>query len=164
MTVEAIMCLIVVVRFVALLSTGLLAGIFLGYRTGATFALPKLPASSFVQFQQVIHKYYVRVLPILQIMAVLGTLTWLLLLRSSARSFGFVLIALAAAGTVCVFVLTAAFNVPINKKLMTWSASAPPANMTEIWRPWDRVNTVRTILAVGAFAFEVMALSLAAQD
>lgn len=157
------MKLIIVIRFVALLSTGLLAGVFLGYRMGASFALPTLPASSFVQFQQVVHGYYVRLMPILQIAAVLSSLTWLYLLRSSARTRGFVLVALAAAGAICVFLLTVTVNVPINKKLMTWSASAPPENVMEVWRPWDKVNTVRTIIAVGVFAFEVLALSLAAQ-
>jgi uncharacterized membrane protein len=155
------MNLIIVIRFVALLSTGLLAGVFLGYRMGASFALPTLPAPSFVKFQQVVHRYYVRLMPILQIAAVLSSLAWLYLLRSSARSLGFVLVALAAAGAICVFVLTVTVNVPINKKLMTWSASAPPENVMEVWRPWDKVNTVRTIIAVGVFALEVLALSLA---
>ncbi len=154
---------IIVIRFVALLSTGLLAGIFLGWRMGASFALPTLPASSFVQFQQVVHGYYVRFMPILQIAATLSSLTWLFLLRSSARSPGFVLLALAAAGTICVFVLTATVNVPINKKLMTWSASDPPQNLKEIWKPWEKVNTIRTILSLGVFAFEILALTFAHQ-
>jgi uncharacterized membrane protein len=152
-----------VIRFIALLSTGLLAGIFLGWRMGPSFALPTLPASSFVQFQQVVHGYYVRFMPILQIVAVLSSLTWLFSLRSSVGSLRFVLLALAAAGTIFVFALTVAVNVPINKKLMSWSASAPPENLSEILRPWERVNTVRTILAVGVFTLEVLALGLAAQ-
>ena len=157
------MTFITVIRFVALLSTGLLAGIFLGYRMGASIALPTLPASSFVKFQQVVHVYYVRMMPVLQALAVLSVLTWLFSLRSSARSPGFVLIALAAAGCICVFAFTVAVNVPINKQLMTWSASAPPENLTEIWKPWEQVNTVRTILAVGVFSLEVLALTLVAQ-
>ena len=158
------MNLIPVIRLIALLSTGLLAGVFLGWRMGPSFALPILPASSFVQFQQVVHVHYVRFMPILQIVAVLSSLTWLYLLRSSARSLGFGLVALAAAGAICVFLLTVTVNVPINKKLMTWSASAPPENLSEIWRPWEQVNIVRTILAVGVFSLEVLALSLAAQS
>ena len=67
---------ITVIHFVALLSTGLLAGTFLGDRLGASFARPSLPASSFVQFQQIQHVYFVRVMPILQIAAVLSSLTW----------------------------------------------------------------------------------------
>ena len=76
---------------------------------------------------------------------------------------GFVLLALAATATIFVFAVTLAVNVPINKELMTWSASAPPANVMEVWRPWDQVNTIRTIFAVGVFGLEVLALSLGAQ-
>jgi uncharacterized membrane protein len=152
-----------VIRFIALLSTGLLAGIFLGWRMGPSVALPTLPATSFVQFQQVVHGYYVRFMPILQIAAVLSSLTWLFFLRSSAGSLRFILLALAAAGTISVFALTFAVNIPINKKLMTWSASAPPQNWSEIWRPWEQVNTIRTVLAVGVFTLELLAFGLAAQ-
>jgi uncharacterized membrane protein len=157
------MNLISIVRFIALLSTGLLAGIFLGGRMGASFAAPVLPFSSFIQFQQIVHVHYVRFMPILQIAAVLSSLTWLFLLRSSPRSLSFVLLALAAAGAIFVFAVTLAVNVPINKKLMTWSASAPPENVMEIWKPWEQVNTIRTIVAAGVFGLEVLALSLAAQ-
>jgi uncharacterized membrane protein len=156
------MTLIAVVRVGALLSTGLLSGIFLGYRMGPSFALATLPASSFVQFQQVVHVHYVRVMPILQMLAVLSGLGWLLSLLSSAGSLVFVLIALAVVGSICVFGLTLAVNVPINKKLMTWNVSAPPQNVREIWGPWENVNTIRTILAGGVFVLEVLALSLAA--
>ena len=158
------MNLMAVVRFIALLSTGLLAGIFLGWRMGASVAAPTIPVSSFVQFQQVVHSYYVRFMPVLQIAAVLSSLIWLLLLRSSAGSLEFVLLAVAAAGAICVFVLTATVNVPINKKLMTWNASAPPANVVEIWKPWEKVNTVRTIISMGVFGFELIASSLMTQS
>jgi hypothetical protein len=39
-------------RFVTLLSTGLLAGILFGDRMGASLARPELSPSSFVTFQQ----------------------------------------------------------------------------------------------------------------
>lgn len=152
-----------VAHFVALLSAGLLAGIFLGGRMGPSIALRTLPASSFVQFQQTVHVHYVRVMPILQILAVLSSLTWLFSMRSNVQSVPFVLMGVAAVGAICVFAVTLAVNVPINKKLMTWSASAPPENMAQIWRPWERVNTFRTILAGGVFALEVLVVTLAAQ-
>ena len=82
-----------IIRFVALVSTGLLAGIFLGDRMGLGFARPALPASSFVQLQQIQHVHFVRMMPVLQIAALLSTLTWLFLLRSSVRSSQFAVIA-----------------------------------------------------------------------
>jgi len=56
--------------------------------------------------------------------------------------------------------ITRAVNVPINNQLMTWSAAAPPANLRELWAPWERVHTIRTIVAVGAFVLEAVALGL----
>ena len=49
------MDVLTIVRVVAVVCIGLLAGIFLGHRTGAYYALQKLSPSSFVQFQQVVH-------------------------------------------------------------------------------------------------------------
>jgi uncharacterized membrane protein len=155
------MSLISVVRFVALLSTGLLAGIFLGDRVGLGFARPALPTSAFVQLQQIQHLHFVRFMPVLQIAAVLSTLIWLFLLRSDVRSSQFLLLALAAVGLVAVFVLTITINVPINNTLMTWTASAPPPVAMEIWKRWEQINTIRAIIAPIAFGLEVLGLILA---
>lgn len=61
---------------------------------------------------------------------------------------------------VCSIVLTQAVNIPINGQLMTWSIETPPANLMELWRPWERVHSIRTVLAGAAFAFQVVALSV----
>ena len=59
------------VRVVAPVSAGLLAGIFLGHRAGVHYALPQLNASSFVQLQQIIHVRYVKFMPPLVLTALL---------------------------------------------------------------------------------------------
>jgi hypothetical protein len=51
-------------------------------------------------------------------------------------------------------------NVPINDQLMTWSMESPPANVRELWAPWERVHTIRTVLAIGAFILEAAALGI----
>jgi uncharacterized membrane protein len=155
------MSLLPIVRFAALVATGLLAGIFLGDRMGLGFARPALPASSFVQLQQIQHVHFVRMMPVLQIAALLSTLTWLFLLRSSVRSSQFAVIALAAICLFVVFGLTMAINVPINNTLMTWNASAPPGDAMEIWKRWEQVNTVRAIISPIGFALQVLGLILA---
>jgi uncharacterized membrane protein len=155
------MSLLPIVRFVALVATGLLAGIFLGDRMGLGFARPALPASSFVQLQQIQHVHFVRMMPVLQIAALLSTLTWLFLLRSSVRSSQFAVIALAAICLFVVFGLTMAINVPINNTLMTWNASAPPGDAMEIWKRWEQVNTARAIISPIGFALQVLGLILA---
>jgi uncharacterized membrane protein len=155
------MNLLPIVRFVAVLATGLLAGIFLGDRMGLGFARPALPATSFVQLQQIQHVHFVRMMPVLQIAALLSTLTWLFLLRSDVRGSQFVVVALAAICLLVVFGLTMAINVPINNTLMTWNAAAPPGDAMEIWKRWEQVNTVRAIIAPIGFALQVVGLILA---
>jgi uncharacterized membrane protein len=114
-----------------------------------------------VQLQQIQHVHFVRMMPVLQIAALLSTLTWLFLLRSSVRSSQFAVIALAAICLLVVFGLTMAINVPINNTLMTWNASAPPDNAMEIWKRWEQVNTVRAIISPIGFALQVLGLILA---
>ena len=155
------MNLLPIVRFIALVATGLLAGIFLGDRMGLGFARPALPATSFVQLQQIQHVHFVRMMPVLQIAALLSTLTWLFLIRSDARSSQFAVVALAAICLLVVFGLTMAINVPINNTLMTWNASAPPGDAMEIWKRWEQVNTVRAIISPIGFALQVLGLILA---
>ncbi|PWB70061.1 hypothetical protein C3F09_09780 [candidate division GN15 bacterium] len=152
--------LITLMSFLALVSTGFLSGILLGNRLGASFALPRLPDSAFVQFQQAVHRNYVRFMPVLQIMAILSHGWLLLLLRNSAHPTALALFSFAAAGSVIVFAITLTVNVPVNKKLMTWAVSNPPHNARELWRPWDKGNTVRTVFAITVFVLDVLAICL----
>jgi Domain of unknown function (DUF1772) len=150
-----------VVRFVAVLSAGLIAGILLGDRMGATFARPALSASSFVTFQQVLHMHFVPMMPILMGIAMVSSVAWLMLVRARPSSAEFVLAALAALAWITVFVLTRAINVPINVELMKWEASLPPEDVREIWARWEGAHTVRTVVAVLGFALAIVALGKA---
>jgi uncharacterized membrane protein len=128
---------------------------------GASFARPELSASSFVQFQQIVHVQFVRMMPLLLVGAILASLTWLLSIGRRRRGTEFWLIAVATAALAFIFALTWAVNVPINDQLMTWSIAAPPTNVRELWAPWEQAHTVRTIVALGAFLLEVIALGMA---
>jgi len=156
------MGMLTIVRVVAVVAVGLLAGIFLGYRTGVQYALPELSASSFVQLQKIIHVHYVRFMPPLVLTALLSSVVWLVLIRSQWRNAEFWLVAIAASGILVIAAATRAVNVPLNNQLMTWNVAAPPTNLRELWAPWDRVNTLRSILATGALVLEAVAMSLRA--
>ena len=149
-------------RVVAVVSVGLLAGIFLGYRAGVHYAIPELSASSFVQLQRVIHVHYVRFMPPLVLTALLSSVLWLLMIRSQWRTAEFWLVAISACGILVSAAATRAVNIPLNNQLMTWSVASPPTNLREIWAPWERVNTLRSVLATGALVLEVVALGLKA--
>ena len=154
------MNLLVIVRVVAVVCAGLLAGIYFGYRAGDYYALQKLSASNFVQFQQVIHMHFARFMPPLVLTALLAALAWLVMLRSQWKSTEFWLIAASTCGIVLIAAMTRAVNVPLNNQLMTWDIAAPPSNLREIWAPWDRVNTVRTFVSVTVLILEAVALSI----
>jgi uncharacterized membrane protein len=145
---------------VSVVCTGLIAGVLLGDRVGAAHARPKLSASGFVQFQQIVHDYFVIMMPFLLAGSILGGLVWLALLRSRWRAPEFWLAALATVTILGILVLTRAVNVPINEQLMTWSIEAPPANVRALWAPWEQAHTVRTIAAIGAFLAQVIALGI----
>lgn len=150
-------------RFVAILSTGLIAGVLLGDRAGASYARPALSDSSFVTFQQVLHTHFVPMMPILMGVAILSSLAWLVSIRSRPRGGEFALVALASLAFIFVFALTRAINVPINVELMTWDASSPPPNVRSVWARWEGAHTVRTIVAVG-FALGVLATGAARDE
>jgi uncharacterized membrane protein len=152
--------MILVVRIVALICTGLSAGIFLGHRAGVSLAMPILNPSSFIQLQQVIHKTFVRMMPVLILGALVGSAAWAILLRSHWRTDEFWLVSAASAAMMCILAMTRAVNIPINRRLMTWDAAAPPSDLRVVWAPWERIHSARTVLAIVAFAAEVIALSI----
>jgi len=151
-------------RVVAIGCAGLLAGIYVGDRTGAYYARAELTDSSVVQFQQVVHVHYVRFMPPLVIGALLTGLGWLFMVRSQWRSPQFWLVAVSACGILLIAVLTRSVNVPLNNALMTWSIAAPPADFRKLWAPWEAVNTIRAFVATGVLLLEAVALSLAASN
>lgn len=154
------MSVLALARIIAVLFSGLFAGILFGDRMGASFARPQLSASSFVQFQQIQHVHFAKLMPPLLLTALAGSLGWLIVVHTRWNSAEFWLVALATLAIICAGVLTRAINVPINNQLMTWSVAAPPADMREIWSRWESVHTVRTILCLGAFALQVLALAM----
>jgi uncharacterized membrane protein len=126
---------------------------------GASFARPALSSSGFVTFQQIQHVHFVTMMPILIGAAVVSTAAWLVLIRSRIGSGEFVFLALAAAALAAVIVVTRTVNVPINDRLMTWTAASPPPEMREIWARWEQAHTVRTVLAAAAFFLELLAFA-----
>ena len=150
---------LVVVRVISLVCTGLVAGIFLGHRAGVSRAGARLTPSSFIQLQQIIHGVFARMMPPLVLGAVVATLAWTFLARSQGPEIGVWLLVLASLMLVVAAALTRAINIPINSQLMTWSPEAPPSQLREVWTRWEKVHSIRTVLAVAAFGIQAIALS-----
>jgi uncharacterized membrane protein len=145
-------------RVVAVVCTGLYAGIILGDRMGASYARPALTVADFIRFQQIQHVHFKPLLIPITLGAVLGGLIWIWLLRPRWRTAGFWLVTAGTAAMVAVAAMTRLVNFPINDAMVTWSAAAPPPNVRDLWAPWEQVNTVRATLSVLAFVVEVLAL------
>ena len=151
-----------ILRVVAVISAGLIAGIFVGHRAGLHYAVPKLSASSFVQLGHIIYPHYTRFMPPLVLTALVSSVLWLAIVRSEWRTAEFWLVAISACGILVMLAVTRAVNVPLNNQLMTWSVDSPPPNAQQLWVPWERANTLRSILATGALVLQTVALSLRA--
>ena len=130
--------MMVLAPVIALLCTGLAAGVFLGHRAGVSRAVPLLSPSSFIQLQQTIHKTFVRMMPVLTIGSVLASVLWAVLLRARWRTGEFWLVSGASLVMVCIVTMTRAVNVPINNRLMTWNPAAPPADLSVVWSRWEQ--------------------------
>jgi len=154
------MIILEVVRVVAIAGSGLHSGILFGDRMGATYSRPSLSDADFVRSMQIMHRHYVRFMPPLTVLSVAGGLAWTIMVRAQWDTPQFWLVALATAAIILAAVLTFSINVPINNQLMTWKADAPPAHMRQIWSRWEQIHTIRTVLWLGAFAFEVVALAV----
>lgn len=148
------------VQVIAILSSGLKAGALLGDRAGARFARPTLSPGSFVQFQQVQIRHWDKLMPVLSSVAVLSSIAWLVMIPSGMGRLPFQVVALAAAANVASMVFAVMGCLPINRQLMTWSVASPPPDVMTTWTRWERVNDIRTVLAVVAFASLIVAFTM----
>lgn len=148
-----------VIQALQVVFVGLFTGALLGDRMGATFARPELPVSSFVLYQQIVHRTFAIMMPILIIGSIVLGLLWLIVSRKSPRRAEFWMVLIGTAAVVGVFLMTAIINVPINTQLMTWSVDSPPENVRAVWATWESAHTARTVVSMGAFL--ILALALA---
>lgn len=151
-----------VTRVVAVLCSGVMAGLLFGDWLGPSFARSAMNASSFVQFQQIVHVNYLRTLPALSTLALAAPILWLVMLRDRRDSAEFKVLLGATVAIAIGYTITFVFNVPVNNQLETWNFAAPPANAREIWSQWEKAHVVRTVFWVLGFFLETVALVVSA--
>src|SRR5437660_3107441 len=127
-----------IIRVVAVLCSGLMAGLLFGDWLGPSFARAAMNASSFIQFQQIVHISYLRTLPALSTIAVAAPILWLIILRTRRDSAEFKILLDATVAIAVGYTITFVFNVPVNNQLETWDFAAPPANARELWILWEK--------------------------
>jgi len=152
-----------IIRVVAVLCSGLMAGLLFGDWLGPSFARSAMSASSFIQFQQIVHINYLRTLPALSTVAIAAPIMWLIMLRRRRNIAEFKVLLTATIAIAIGYTITFVFSVPVNNQLEMWNVAAPPENAREIWSQWEKAHVVRTIFWVVGFFLETVALVSASE-
>jgi uncharacterized membrane protein len=152
-------------RFIAIVVTGLLAGILCDFMFFITPALATLGASSFTETTKAIDKQFFDPIPWVYTVSNFAILFVLLLLIRQWRSAAFMLTLLAL---ICALASTASsllINVPINVDVINnWSVQNPPAYWSQSRDTWDQANVFRAILEVIGFAALVITVLLPTRE
>ena len=149
-----------IVPVIAILCAGLMSGLLFADWLGPAVARARMSMSGFVQFQQIIHSQYLRVLPALASMALAAPILWSVLWRGQWGTIPYGVLLVATVAIFAGFVVTIVVNVPINDQLEEWNAANPPPNAREIWRPWETAHLVRMCLWTVGFCLEIVSLAM----
>jgi len=133
----------------SIFATGIMAGAFLFATVGLRPAVAALGAREHVLARQHLIRRLSKVMPVLMLFSMVccGGALW----TSGARvEWGSPLVAfLLSLGT---FLITLGVNVPLNKRFLSWSPDAPPVDWRHQVRKWNAADSMRLVVAVGAFA------------
>jgi uncharacterized membrane protein len=152
------MDLLGVVECIAVISTGLIAGILFGDRAGNTYARVRLSPDAFVAFQREQNKRFTAMMPLPILAGLVASAAWLVMIRDRVETPAFWLAFAGTAALVLVVAITRIVNIPINNRVDAGQAEA--VAVRRLWPRWERAHTVRTGLALLAFVCQLVALVL----
>ncbi len=142
------------IRFSLLLLLSLLVGTMFGIWVGYNPA--SLSATSYIEQQQNAIRAFNTLLPAIGAICIL--LTAVLAYRAHSDPRVRYLHVAAAVCMVIAAVVTRFGNQPINAVVMTWSASAPVADWTQLRDAWWEWHVVRSVAGIGALALTCLAV------
>ena len=147
--------------FASLMLVGLVAGILLATQLGQVRVQKRLSARDFTLVKHEFEVALGRVMPVLVIAAGVSIVPLILLLppRGPVPFTAALLALLLWAG---VIIVTLVFNAPVNALAARWDPENPPDNWEELRDRWHLGQTIRTPLAVAAFAGVALACVSAA--
>jgi uncharacterized membrane protein len=144
--------LIAVLALLTVLTSGIAAGGLVNVLIVQVPTLRALTPDGYVTVKQILHVNTKRYLPWL-FRACLPPGIALVVLRTDPLGR-----ALAIGGVVHVIIVAVVserFNQPLNRKIQSWSPTAPPAELDAVRARWAKFNVIRTInaaIALGLFA------------
>ncbi len=148
-------------------TAALMAGLFYAYSCSVNPGLGRLPDAAYLAAMQSINRAILNPVFFVGFMGpvlLLPLSTWLLF-REGVQPAGWWLLAATVTYLLGVFGVTAAGNVPLNNALDKVSlddSAALAAHRARFERPWNRLNTVRTLCAVATVTLVIIACLLSA--
>jgi uncharacterized membrane protein len=142
---------------VALIGSGVVAGVFFAIAVSVMPTLMALPAGTYVPIHRSLGRGYHPVMPIV-VVAVLVSSVGLAVFAADTvpRVLGIV----AALATVGVQVVSQFGNVPINRRVEVVDERALPADWPDPRRPWRDWHYLRTVFAFVALGANAVAVTL----
>ena len=152
-------------QFLAVLLTGLLAGLFYGYDCSVIKGLENLQDNAYLQSFQSINKAIQNPYFFLSFMGnllVLPVATWLSFKNCSQQIFHLFLSSLLIY-VIGVFAVTIFGNVPLNEQLARFLVSTATINeITDMRKafekPWNNFHTIRTIASIISFSLLILSI------
>lgn len=154
-----------VLQFLALLLTGLLAGLFYGYDCSVIKGLGNLQDDVYLQSFQSINKAIQNLYFFISFMGcllVLPLATWLSYKSSDSATF-YLLLSATLIYVMGVFGVTILGNVPLNEQLAKFNSAQATTNdiaaMRKVFeKPWNNFHTIRTVASVIAFSLVILSV------
>jgi uncharacterized membrane protein len=137
--------------FASLMLVGLVAGVLLATQLGQVRVQNQLGARDFTLVKHSFEIALGRVMPILVVAAGVSIVP-LLLLLAPGGSIPFIAALVALLLWAGVIIVTLIFNRPVNALARHWDPETPPKEWEELRGRWHLGQTIRTPLAVAAFA------------
>ena len=138
---------VVILRFLSIVLTGIIAGIVLGIWLGYNPATFKY--TTFVESQQGAIRGLNILMPLLGLLAILCTVASALLHRSNKTTFSVLI--MAAILLISSGLITRFGNQPINAIVMTWTVNDSPSDWTQLRERWWLFHQIRTLAMLAAF-------------
>ena len=140
---------------IATLGVGVLAGILIG--TGlAEYTAKGLPEISWTLRFQLEDRLFAKAMPPLMLGTLLALVAACVLGRGGSR-------VMLGASVICmllVLVITVGFELPLNKRIQSWTAGSAPADWTRVRDLWLKRHLLRTISGTASFVCALVSLVL----
>jgi len=150
----------IVSLFLAVISTGLMAGFFATYSFNVNYAMLELNGAEYTKVQSLFNEN-VRYAGFFLLFFGTGVI----LLVASAlqlqnyKSSRFLSISIAAVLYIAVIIIYTKFHIlPINYTIESWDLSAIPDNWIAMRDTWNQANLIRSVVAIGVFILTILSL------